>query len=121
MGGDNFPWRINDQPEDGGRGECPKEHAPAVIACEDAVSSDIVEGEGERGEQRGKNTVGIEAQGSLLLCSDDADDQNDSSNRQRYRNHLLQGKLFLATSDHVEENPYRSGVLHDDRRRNVCS
>ena len=47
MGGSDFPGRIDDEPEERCGGEGPDEHAPAIVAGENAVSADVVEGEGE--------------------------------------------------------------------------
>src|SRR5580765_935807 len=70
--GYNLPWRIDDQPEDGGRGERPDQDAPAVVPGEDTVSANVVEGERERRQQRGDQAVGIEAEGRRRLAADNA-------------------------------------------------
>ena len=87
------------------------------------MSSDVVEGERERGQQSGDEAVGIEAKGlsAIWFCSDDADDERNASDRQRHGNHFLQRKLLLAAGHYVEQNPHRSGVLHDDGRGDVRS
>ena len=55
------------------------------------------------------------------MCSDDADDQSDSGNRQCHRDHFLQRKLLLASCNYIEEYPHRRGVLHDDGGGDVSS
>src|ERR1700685_4438198 len=47
VGRDDFPRRVDEEPEGGGGGEGPGEHAPAVVTGEDAVSGNVVEGEGK--------------------------------------------------------------------------
>src|SRR5579859_372648 len=42
----DLPGRIHEEPEDRGGGERPGQHAPAVVPGQNAVSADVVEGEG---------------------------------------------------------------------------
>jgi hypothetical protein len=112
--GDDFPGRVNDEPEEGGGGEGPDEDAPAVVAGEDAVSGNVIEGEGERGQQGGDEAVGIEAKPGTRTSAQEIDDQGDSGDGQSDGGHFLRGELLLAASHHIEQNPDRGGVLHDD-------
>ncbi len=77
------------------------------------MSADVVEGEGERGQQRGNEAIGIEAKSSSVswLCSDDADDESNAGNRQRHGNHFLQRELLLAAGYDVEAEPIRERCI----------
>jgi len=117
VGGQDFPGRVYEEPKSGGSGERPYEHAPAVVTGQDAVSADVVEGEGERGQQCSDQAIGIEAKASpiIWLCFDDADDQGNPGNSQRDGHEFLQRKLLLAARHDIKQDPHRSCVLHDDR------
>src|SRR5208337_3234828 len=65
--GSDFPGRVDDEPEGSSGGERPDQHAPAVMAGEDAVPGYVVEGERERGQQRRDDAVRIESKGGTVM------------------------------------------------------
>src|SRR5271166_4935239 len=58
--GNDFPGRIHEKPEERGCGKRPYQDAPAVVAGQNAMSSDIVKSERKRSQQRCDQAVGVE-------------------------------------------------------------
>ena len=110
----NLARRIDDQPEDSGRGEGPDQDAPAVVAGEDAVSANVVEREGERRQHRGDEAVGIEAERRHRLAADDANRQRYPGHRDQNRGDFLRRELLVPASYHVDQHPHRRRVLQND-------
>lgn len=46
--------------------------------------------------------------------ADDSDGQSNPSNGDPYRGNFLQREFLLPASNHVQQNPHRRGILHDD-------
>ena len=116
VGGDEFPGRVDHEPEQGRAAGGVQQHDPAVAAGQNVVAADVVKGEGEGRQQGGEQADGIEPQSA---ATEHSNHQSNSCDRQSDRRDLLQRGFLQPASDGVEQYPDRGGVLHDDRGGNV--
>src|SRR6185369_9482172 len=88
MGGDEFPGRIDQKPEQRRAAGRVQQNDPAVAAGQNVVTADVVKGEGKGRQQGGEQANRIEPQSA---ATKQANHQSNSCHRQTDRRDLLQG------------------------------